>query len=67
MTHAEIAILRDLIVLRRAGAIAAVYCDAGVLRVVFHDGKVIAARKPHRYERVLFAVKQQIAARKAAA
>lgn len=53
MNHAEIAILRDLIALRRAGAIAAVYCDAGVLRVVFHDGKVIAARKPSRYKLVL--------------
>lgn len=52
MTHAEIAILRDLIALRRAGAIAAVYCDAGVLRVEMLDGKVIGARKPSRYKLV---------------
>jgi hypothetical protein len=61
MSPREIAILRELLALRRANAIAAVYC------VVLNDGHVFAARKPHRYERVLFAVKQQIAARKAAA
>lgn len=67
MTARTIAILRELIALRRAGAIAAIYCDAGHLRVEMLDGHVFAARVPHRYERVLFAVRQQIAARKAAA
>lgn len=34
MTRSEIEVIRELLALRRAGAIAAVYCDAGVLRVV---------------------------------
>ncbi len=63
----EIAIIRELLALRRAGVLAAVYCDAGKLRVELLDGHVFSARKPERYHRVLFAVEQQIAARKAAA
>lgn len=67
MNPAQIAILRELLALRRAGAIAAVYCDAGVLRVELLDGHIFAARNAHCYHRVLFAVRQQIAARKKAA
>lgn len=68
MKPSEIAIIRELLALRRAGAIAVVYCDAGKLRVELLDGHVFSARKPERYHRVLFAVEQQIAtARKAAA
>lgn len=67
MNPREIAIIRELLALRRANAIAAVYCDVGVLRVELHNGHVFAARHPHRYERVLFAVRQQITTRKAAA
>lgn len=68
MRPGELAIIRALLALRRAGHIAGVWCDAGHLRVEMPDGHVFAARKPHRYERVLFAVEQQIAAaRKAAA
>jgi hypothetical protein len=67
MNESAIAIIRALLALRRAGAIAAVYCDAGVLRVMLNDGHVFSARKPERYHRVLFAVEQQIVTRKAAA
>ncbi len=67
MSAKEIAILRELLALRRAGVLAAVYCDAGKLRVELHDGHVYAARKPERYQRVLFAVEQHLAARKVAA
>ncbi len=67
MTPAAIAIIRDLLALRRAGQLAGVWCDAGHLRVELPDGHVYAARKFERYQRVLFAVEQQIAAHKAAA
>lgn len=68
MHPSEISIIRALLALR-AGHLVGVWCDAGHLRVELPDGHVFAARKPHRYERVLFAVEQQIAAnaRKAAA
>lgn len=62
MSPTDLAAIRELLALRRAGVIAAVYCDAGVLRVELLDGHVFAARHPHRYGRVLFAVEQQIAA-----
>lgn len=67
MNPAQIAIIRELLALRRANAIAAVYCDVGVLRVELPDGHVFSARKPERYARVLFAVRQQISGQKAAA
>lgn len=66
MNAREIAIIRALLAVRRAGAISAVYCDAGVLRVELLDGHVFAARKPERYQRVLDAVEQCVAQRKAA-
>lgn len=69
MRPGELAIIRALLALRRAGHLVGVWCDAGQLRVEMPDGHVFAARKPHRYGRVLLAVEQQIAAnaRKAAA
>lgn len=67
MRPSELAIIRTLLALRRAGAIAGVWCDAGHLRVEMPDGHVFAARKPDRYGRVLDAVRQcVVAARKAA-
>lgn len=60
----EIAIIRELLALRRAGALAAVYCDAGHLRVVLNDGRILAAR-PRTYEYLLAAVHART--RKAAA
>lgn len=67
MNPREIAIIRELLALRRAGVLTAVYCDAGKLRVELPDGHVFSARKPERYHRVLFAVQQYIASHKAAA
>lgn len=67
MNAKEIAIIRALIAHRRAGRLRGVWCDAGRLRVELVDGHVFSARKPERYHRVLFAVEQQIEARKEAA
>ncbi len=67
MNPREIAIIRELLALRRAGVLAAVYCDAEKLRVELLDGHVFSARKPERYHRVLLAVEQQVATRKVAA
>jgi len=66
MTVNEIEVIRKLLALRRSGAIANVYCDAGRLRVVLPDGYVYAARKAQRYQRVLFAVLQHLAHKVAA-
>ncbi|MBK8200288.1 MAG: hypothetical protein IPK75_18230 [Acidobacteria bacterium] len=67
MNPREIAIIRELLALRRAGQLAGVWCDAGHLRVELPDGHVYAARKPERYQRVLFAAQQHLATRKVAA
>ena len=67
MTPAAIAIIRELLALRRADHLAGVWCDAGHIRVEMPDGHVYAARNAQRYQRVLFAVQQHIAARKVAA
>lgn len=61
MTPAEIAIIRELLALRRAGEIAAVYCDAGNLRVVLNDGSAVGARIASRYGRVLAVVQARTA------
>jgi len=66
MNENAIAIIRALLALRRAGRLRGVWCDAGYLRVELLDGHVFAARKPERYQRVLDAVEQCVAQRKAA-
>ena len=67
MNESAIAIIRALLALRRAGQLAGVWCDAGHLRVELPDGHVFAARNPQRYQRVLDAVEQCIAAGRKAA
>ena len=66
MSPTDLAAIRALIALRRAGFLAGVWCDAGRLRVQLPDGSAFGAR-PGRYHRVLAAVKERIAERKAAA
>ena len=61
MTRSEIDVIRELLALRRAGAIAAVYCDAGNLRVVLNDGSVVGARRSSRYGLVLALVQARTA------
>lgn len=66
MSPADLAAIRALVELRRAGHLRGVWCDAGHLRVEMLDGHVFGARKPNRYQRVLFVVEQCLAARKVA-
>lgn len=67
MSPAEIAAIRQLLALRRARAIAGVWCDAGYLRVQHPDGRMLRAQNSRGYARVLAAAKMWIAGRKAAA